>query len=442
MRFETYDTALSWLESHVDFERLTRPRRTPPTLQPVADTLAYLADPHHDYPTIHVTGTNGKGSTTTLIAALLQRTGLRVGLYTSPDLHGLNERIAINAAPIDDVDLTVVLSRLADVESVTGIVLTRFEILTAAALLHFSDEGVDVAVIEVGLGGTWDATNVIDSSVAVLTNVDLDHTQVLGPTVGDIARDKVGIFRAGGRAIVGTTNAIVVSIARERIERIGADGWFVGRDFDVSANDLALGGRRISMRTPFALYEDVGLSLHGIHQGANATTAVVAAEAFLARALGEDVVRRTLGAARMPGRLEVVALQPTVLVDGAHNPAGIANLVASLEDAFVVAGRRHCVLGMLRGRDLDEMVEPLVRYGFDAFHCCAPVSPRAVPVDEVVAAVRRHGGAATPHPSTASALAAARASAGDQDLVVVAGSLYVVAEARAAALGLTSRHDT
>ncbi|MGC8498122.1 MAG: bifunctional folylpolyglutamate synthase/dihydrofolate synthase [Acidimicrobiales bacterium] len=440
MRFSDYTEAVAWLESHVDFERVMRPRRVPPTLQPVVETLAYLADPHRDYATVHVTGTNGKGSTTTLVAALLAETGLRVGLFTSPDLHAVNERIVVNGQYISDEDLIGLLSRLADVEQVTGIVLTRFEVLTVVALLHFSDEGVDVAAIEVGLGGTWDATNVIDSRVAVLTNVDLDHTQVLGPTISDIARDKVGIFRAMGRAIVGTTNAIVVPIARERLADLGGEGWFVGQDFDLVSNDLAVGGRRLTIRTPFAEYRDVALSLHGIHQGANATTAVVAAEALLGRALGDDVVRSALSTARMPGRLEVVGWEPTILVDGAHNPAGVGVLVASLEDGFEVPGRRRCVVGMLRGRDLDEMVEPLVRYGFDEFVCCAPDSPRAVPAAEVAAALWRHGVRAVVEESPAAALALVRASVDAEDLIVVTGSLYVVAEARAAALGLAQHH--
>ena len=218
MRFTSYVEALTWLESHVDFERVAPNRQAVPTLDPITDSLALLADPQLDYRTVHITGTNGKGTTTTLTSALLGATGLRVGTFTSPDLHAINERIAVNGEPIDDEELITLLQRLADVESVSGIALTRFELLTAAALLHFSDEGVDVAVIEVGMGGTWDSTNIINSDVAVLTNVDLDHTAVLGTTIAEIASDKVGIFRGEGIAIVATTNAIVVEIARRRAE--------------------------------------------------------------------------------------------------------------------------------------------------------------------------------------------------------------------------------
>ena len=442
MRFSSYVDALTWLESHVDYELVAPNRREIPTLQPIVDTLAMLADPQHDFSTIHITGTNGKGTTTTLTSALLSATGLRVGAFTSPDLHAVNERIAVNSEPIDDEEFITLLQRLADVESVSGIALTRFELLTAAAFLHFSDEGVDVAVIEVGMGGTWDSTNVIDSVVSVLTNVDLDHTAVLGTTIAAIASDKVGIFRADAIAIVATTNAIVVEIAQRRANELGADLWLLGDTFALELNELAFGGRAITLRTPFAHYAEILVSLHGIHQGVNAATAIVAAEAFLGRALGEETVTSTLAKARMPGRMELVSRKPMIVVDGAHNPAGVKALVATLDGAFHVAGERRCVLGMLSGRDIDDMVEPLVTLGFTEFHCCAPHSPRAVPASEVANAVRRHGGVAYEHPSATAALAHARERSTDEDLIVVAGSLYLVAEVRGEVLRVRSRHLT
>jgi dihydrofolate synthase/folylpolyglutamate synthase len=440
VRFKSYVEALTWLDSHIDFERVAPNRQPVPTLQPIVDTLALLADPHFDYPTIHITGTNGKGTTTTLTSALLSATGLRVGTFTSPDLHAINERIAVNAEPVDDESFIGLLSRLADVESVSGVALTRFELLTVAALLHFSDEGVDVAVIEVGMGGTWDSTNVIDSKVAVLTNVDLDHTAVLGPTIAAIANDKVGIFRRDAIAIVATSDATVVEIAKGRASELGAELWLFGDSFVLERNDLALGGRAITVRTPFDYYDDVLVSLHGIHQGVNAATALVAAEGFLGRALGGDVVHSTLVKARMPGRMELIARKPMIVVDGAHNPAGIRALCATLDGAFYVQGTRRCVLGMLNGRDVDDMVAPLVNLGFAEFHCCAPQSPRAVAASDVAAAVRRHGGVAFEHPSGTVALAHARERSTDEDLIVVAGSLYLVAEVRGEVIHVASRH--
>lgn len=440
MRFASYAEALSWLESHVDFERIAPNRQAIPTLEPVRDILAQFADPQGDYPTIHITGTNGKGTTTTITSALLYATGLRVGTFTSPDLHAINERIAVNGSPIDDESFIALLERLSDVEAVTGIALTRFELLTVAALLHFSDEGVDVAVIEVGMGGTWDSTNVIDSDVAVLTNVDLDHTAVLGSTVGEIASDKVGIFRSEGIAIVGTTNAIVVEIAQQRAKDLDATLWLLDDEFVLEDNELAVGGRAITVRTPYARYEEVLVDLHGIHQGVNAATAIVTAEAFLGRALGEDVVATTLSNVHMPGRMEVIARSPMIVVDGAHNPAGIRALVATLDGAFDVRGERRCVLGMLTGRDVEDMITPLLGAGFSEFYCCAPHSPRAVPAGEVVAALQRNGAIAYEHPNAKVALAHARERSTDDDLIVVTGSLYLVAEVRGEVLHVPSRH--
>ena len=440
MRPTTYDDALAWLESHVDYERLAPSHRERPSLEGVASTLALFADPHRDYPIVHITGTNGKGTTTTLTSALLSATGLQVGTFTSPDLHALNERIALNGEPVADDDLTSLLGRLYDVENVSGVVLTRFELLTVAALLHFSDEGVDVAVVEVGLGGTWDSTNVVDGDVTVLTNVDLDHTAVLGNTVAEIARDKVGIFRRDAVAILSTTDSVVVEIATAQAQQLGATLWRIEVDFALERNDLAVGGRAITVRTPFATYDEVLVSLHGIHQGVNATTAIVAAEAFLGRALGDDVVRSTLARAVMPGRMELLTRHPMIVVDGAHNPAGVRALCAALDGAFHVAGKRRCVLGMLTGRDVDDMVGPLVALGFTDFHCCAPTSPRAMDVHVVAEAVRRAGGVAYEHSSVSAALAHAREHSGDDDLIVAAGSLYLVAQVRADVLHLASRH--
>ena len=440
MRPTNYDDALTWLETHVDYERLAPGRRESPSLQPIVDTLALFADPHRDYPIVHITGTNGKGTTTTLTSALLSATGLRVGTFTSPDLHALNERVALNGVAIDDEDFASLLSRLYDAENASGIVLTRFELLTVGALLHFSDEGVDVAVVEVGLGGTWDSTNVVDGDVTVLTNVDLDHTAVLGDSIGAIARDKVGIFRAEAVAVLSTTDAVVVEIATARASELGATLWSIEESYALERNDLAVGGRLITVRTPFATYDEVLVSLHGIHQGVNATTAIVAAEAFLGRALGDAVVRATLARAVMPGRMELLRRHPMIVVDGAHNPAGVRALCAALDGAFHVAGERRCVLGMLTGRDVDNMVAPLVGLGFTEFHCCAPNSPRAMNSELVADAVRRAGGVAYEHSSVSAALAYAREHSGDDDLIVAAGSLYLVAQVRSDVLHVPSRH--
>jgi dihydrofolate synthase/folylpolyglutamate synthase len=282
---------------------------------------------------------------------------------------------------------------------------------------------------------------VVDGDVTVLTNVDLDHTAVLGDSIGAIARDKVGIFRADAIAIVATTNAIVVDIALAKAQELGATLWLIDDAFALERNDLAVGGRSITVRTPFTTYDDVLVSLHGIHQGVNATTAIVASEAFLGRALGESVVRSTLSRAVMPGRMEMLSRHPLIVVDGAHNPAGIRALCAALDGAFHVAGERRCVIGMLTGREVDDMVEPLVALGFTEFHCCAPNSPRAMSARVVAEAIRRLGGVAFEHSSVSTALAHARERSSDDDLIVGAGSLYLVAQVRADVLHLASHHQ-
>lgn len=440
MSFPSYAEAVAWLESHVDFERDIPLRREAPSLENITAVLEMMARPHDDYATIHVTGTNGKGTTTTLTSALLAATGLRVGTYTSPDLHSINERIAINAEPISDSTFLQLLGRMRDIEIATGIRLTRFEILTAGALLHFSDEGVDVAVIEVGMGGTWDATNVINAAVSVLTNVSLDHTNVLGSSVEEIATDKVGIFRPGARAVLATTDERVRAIAESRANELETALWRLGEEFEVRENDLSLGGRLLSVRTPFGEIEDVQLNLHGAHQGVNAATAVVTTEAFLDRPLDRNLVGEVLATVTMPGRTEVVGQRPLLVLDGAHNPAGVETLVATLDGAFHVEGERRCVIGVLRGRSLDDVVRPLIQFGFSEFFCCSPNSPRAVPADEVAATVRAFGATASEHPSAASALAHARELSGGDDLIVVTGSLYLVGEIRSLILGVPSRH--
>ena len=440
MRFRNYETALGWLEAHVDFERVAPNHADIPSLEPVRKFLAVVADPHLDYPMVHITGTNGKGTTTTMTSALLHATGLRVGTFTSPDLHALNERIAVNGEPIGDRELITLIERLSDIEEASGIILTRFELLTAGALLHFSDEGVDVAVIEVGLGGTWDSTNVIDSDVAVITNVDLDHVAVLGTTVSEIATDKVGIFRAEGTAIVGTTNAMVVEVATAKAQSLGATLWLFDENFSLLANDLAVGGRLISVRTPYETYEEVLLTLHGIHQGQNAANAIAACEAFLGRALGDELVRTVLGEAKMPGRMELLSRAPMIVIDGAHNPAGMRALAATLDGAFHVTGERRCVIGMLHGREVADMIQPLLNLGFTEFHVCAPESPRAMPSALVAQELRKHGETVIEHTSALRALAQAREHSTDEDLIVVCGSLYLIAEVRGELLSVPSRH--
>ena len=407
-----------------------------PTLEPVRAALRMLGDPHEDVPFVHITGTNGKGSTTAITGSLLTESGHRVGTFTSPDLHTVNERIAVAGTPIDDHQLTVLLGRLAAVEEATGARLTRFELLTVGALLHFADEGVDAGVVEVGLGGTWDSTNVLTGRVAVVTNVSLDHTEVLGDTVEAIATDKAGIIKPGAIAVLGDPSDATVALQARLADEHGAAAiWRRGSELALARNDLAVGGRMVSITTPFGTHDDALLALHGSHQGANAMCALGAAEAFSTARLNGDVVRAAFATVTVPARLEVMSTRPLIVLDGAHNAAGVEALVDALVEEFRVAGRTLCVMGVLANRDPATLLEPLARIGVATVYCCEADSPRALDAESVAAAAVRLGLDAVVRRPVRDALDAATSHATADDLVVVTGSFYVVGSARGHLLG-------
>jgi dihydrofolate synthase/folylpolyglutamate synthase len=429
--FASLEGALSWLDGHIDFESKLPSRRALPTLERVRELMEALGDPQRAYPAVHLTGTNGKGSTAAMVTSLLGARGLGVGTYTSPNLSKVNERLARGGEPIDDTSFTEVLAVLAMVEPALRDRPTRFELLTAAAFRWFADVAVDVAVVEVGVGGTWDATNVVDAEVAVLTNVSYDHTDILGPTLEGIARDKAGIVKPGSVVVVGETDPGLVAEIRRVADEAGASQvWVRGEEFDCTANRLAVGGRLVDLRTPGSAYHDVAVPLHGAHQGLNAACALGAVEAFFGCPLDPGVVADGFGAVRVPGRLEVVGRRPLVMVDGAHNVAGAGVLAAALAD-FSVEGEAVAVVGMLAGRDPLAMLAPIAAAGVRTLVACAPVSPRAQAPEVVAEAGAALGMRVVVDGAVAEAVRTGRSLAGEEGLVLVTGSLYVVAEARA-----------
>jgi dihydrofolate synthase / folylpolyglutamate synthase len=433
--FDGLEDALAWLDGHVDFESNMPRRRALPTLERMRALTALLGEPQDSIPSIHITGTNGKGSTSAMATALLMAKGLTVGTYTSPNLHVVAERLARNGEPIDDAALTAVLTELALLESLLAERPTRFELLTAAALSWFGTEAVDSMVVEVGLGGTWDCTNVVHGDVAVLTNVSFDHTDVLGPTLEGIATDKAGIIEPGSRVVVGEMAPELADIVTRRAEEVGAASvWLAGRDFGCESNLVAVGGRVVTLWTPGGRYEDVLVPMHGAHQGVNAAVALAAVEAFFGEALDADVVQEGFAAVRVPGRLEVLGRRPLLLVDGAHNAAGMAALADALREEFAVDGATVAVVGMLSGRDPSAMLAPLASAAVTAVVACEPVSPRAMPVTAVSEAGRALGLSVYEEPDIGDALRVARGMVDADGLVVVAGSLYVVGTARAEVL--------
>jgi dihydrofolate synthase/folylpolyglutamate synthase len=431
--FDDLAQALEWLDSHTNYESTAFARRALPSLDRIRELCHLLGDPQHAYPSLHITGTNGKGSTAAMATALLAAQGLTVGTYTSPNLTRVNERLARNGEPIDDQDFRDVLEALSRLEPMMAEHPTRFELLTAAALAWFADEAVDAAVIEVGLGGRWDCTNVVDAEVCVVTNISYDHTEILGPTLEDIARDKSGIFKEGSRVAIGEVDPVLVALLSGAAEDVGAtDVWRRDQEFACTSNRTAVGGRLIDVRTPGAHYGELLVPLFGAHQGDNASIALAATELFFGRPLSDEVAAQALAEVRVPGRLEVIGRRPLILADGAHNAAGMTALARSLREEFSVPGRLIAVVGMLSGRDPAAMLEPLCTAGVVAVVACAPDSPRALPAAVVAEAATALGFEVTVYLRPADAVGYAVNAASEDDGVVVCGSLYVVAEGRRA----------
>ncbi|HEV3495196.1 MAG TPA: Mur ligase family protein [Actinomycetes bacterium] len=347
--------ALAYLAGHVNLERDVAPPAAARRLDRVRRLMELMGDPQHSYPVIHITGTNGKGSVARMVTTLLVARGLRVGTYTSPHLERLNERLAWDGEPIPDDDLAEVIGAVAELEPLLESPPSHFEILTSAAFRWFADVAVDVAVVEVGLGGRWDATNVADGAVAVLTNVSLDHAETIGPALEDIAYEKVGIVKPGSTFVLAETNP---SLGHVFDDTEANETWVRGPHFRCGGNGLAHEGRIVDLYTPGAAYEGVHLPVHGAYQGDNAAVALAAVEAFFGSPLAPEVVADAFATLRLPGRLEVVTRHPLCLLDGAHNPAGALAATEAVDEAFgpVVSGR-ILVIGLLQGRDPIEMLQ-------------------------------------------------------------------------------------
>ena len=421
-----FQEALVYLDEHASYEKTGRV--TDPSIGKIQALLEVLGDPQGDFRVIHVTGTNGKGSTSQIITKLLMAHGLAVGTYCSPHLESVRERILVNGEPIHEEDFAEAVAAVAIAEGIAGIRPSYFEIMTAAAFRWFSDDAVDVAVVEVGMLGRWDATNVVTPDVAVVTNIALDHTEFAGPTLEHIAREKAGIIKAGCVAVIGETREELRPVfSAEPHESI----VFRQEDFDVVDNHLALGGRSLHIRTLRADYDDLFLPLHGWHQGENAAVAIAAVEAFFGAAIDRDTLNDGLSTVTMPGRFEVVGHQPLVILDGAHNPAGADVCSSVFFDDFDPHGRRILVIGVLGGRELTDTLSALKVDDFEMVVCCTAPSPRARPAREIAQAVIDMGAAHVVVADTVEqACDTALADATSDDAILVAGSLYVVGAAR------------
>ncbi|MCD9623224.1 bifunctional folylpolyglutamate synthase/dihydrofolate synthase [Rhabdothermincola salaria] len=421
-----YRDALRFLDRHINHEA-TAGRISGLSLDPMRALVEVLGDPQQAYPVIHLTGTNGKGSTGRMITALLAEHGLSVGSYSSPHLQRVNERLAWNGEPIADDDLARVVTELARLTPLSGTEPSYFELLTAAAYLWFAEIAVDVAVVEVGLLGRYDATNVADADVAVVTNVGQDHTDGQGDWMQRIASEKAGIITPESVLVLGETDPTLQATFLAEGPRLT---WRRGEDFDIVEESSAVGGQMISVRTPLGSLDDLFLPLYGRHQGANAACAIAAVEAFFDRPLDAEVAREALATVTMPGRLEVVQRNPLVLLDGAHNPQGAMALAETVAEEFDVPGRRILVVGLLSGRDPRQMLDALDAQRADLLVACTPDSPRAVPAADLAAVAASVPVLTEIVPDPAEALDRALAVCTEDDVVLVAGSLYVAGAAR------------
>ena len=415
-------------------------------LEATRRAVELLGDPQRMYGVIHIAGTNGKTSTARITESLLRAHGLRVGLMTSPHLHRLNERIMIDGEPIADGMLA---DNWADVEPVLQMVdaellansepaLSFYEALTVLTFACFADAPVDVAVIEVGMGGEWDATNVVVADVAVLTPIAMDHAEILGDTIREIARTKAGIVKPASRVVSAHQSDDAMEEILRATELSEATLRVLGRDFYLMSVEQAVGGQVLSVSGIAGEYRSLTLPLFGEHQADNAAVAIAAVESFLGNGetpLGSEVVEDGILLSSSPGRLQVIDHQPTVIIDAAHNPHGAEALCRALMGSFAFP-RLVCVVGILQEKDvigIIEALDPVV----DHFVVTQSQSDRAISVSDLADAVSAIAGPdrVDSRANVESALERAKEIAGVEGGVIVTGSITLIGEVRGGIAG-------
>lgn len=372
-----------------------------PSLDRIQAVTGLLGDPQRAFPVVHLTGTNGKTSTTRIVERLLREHGLRTGRFLSPHLNDVRERIALDGEPVGAEQFVAAYREvepyleLVDAKSAAegGPRMTFFEVLVAMAYAVFADAPVDVAAVEVGMGGSWDATNVADGTVAVVTPIGIDHQRFLGRDVATIATEKAGIIKPGAVAVLARQPEAAAGPLLRRVAEVGATVAREGVEFGVLHREVAVGGQLLTLQGLSGVYEEVFLPLHGVYQASNAACALAAVEAFLgartepggsaapAGGLDAELVRAALADVDSPGRLEVVRRSPTVLVDAAHNPAGAAVLAEALQESFGFS-RLVGVVGVLTEKDAEGILDALEPV-LDQVVITRSSSPRSMPTDEL-----------------------------------------------------------
>ncbi len=368
-----------WPESRMD-----------PTLDRIRAICDLMGEPQRAYPVVHLTGTNGKTSTSRMVDALLRSLGLRTGRFTSPHLESMTERISIDGRPLSPATFVEIYDEVVRyVEMVDGFStfpMSFFETITAMGFAAFADAPVDVAVLEVGLGGTWDATNVADATVAVVTPIAVDHARYLGDTPAEIAVEKSGIIKRGSVAVLAAQDLDVAAVLLARVAEVGASVVREGLDFGVTERRPAVGGQQVAISGLGATYEEIFLPLYGIHQAQNAACALAAVESFAGGAalnsgLDREAIQAAFAEVTSPGRLEIVRRSPTVILDAAHNPHGARATASALQDEFSFAPLVG-VLGVMADKDVYgvlEAFEPVL----SQIVCTQNSTARALPAAEL-----------------------------------------------------------
>ena len=430
-----YQQALDYIYSFIDYERVPRPRDAANyDLRRMGELLGRLDNPHLKARSVHVAGSKGKGSVAAMMASVLTASGYTTGLNTSPHLHTFNERIRVDGELISEAELASLVERIKpEIEAVNQKAtygrLTTFELITTLAFAYFEQKGADFQVIEVGLGGRLDATNVVQPEVCVITSISFDHTEVLGNTLAEIAAEKAGIIKPGSTVVTSPQIDDEVNRVFEQVclrqhakwIRVGSDVTWQSLGFDSSRQSLRVEGRLGS-------YE-LSIPLLGQYQLENAATAVAALEVLTEKGfhISRDSITKGLAQVSWPGRLQVLNRRPLIVVDGAHNPYSARKLKQALERYFDF-DRAILIIGVSSDKDLAGIVSELVPL-FDRVIATHSIHPRAMPTASVVAEFSRYGVEAQATEDISIALPLALALAGGKDLICVTGSLFVVAGA-------------
>lgn len=426
---DSRDEAVVYLDAHIGYG-------IRPGLTRTADVLEMMGNPQNDYHIILVTGSNGKTSTTRMITSLLTSHGLRVGTFTSPHLERIEERFALDnesAEPDEFARAVADVAVFADIyEAQIGESLTYFELTTVIAYAFFAAQAVDVAVVEVGMGGRLDATNVADADVAVITGISLEHTDVLGETLSEIATEKVGITRPGGVLVEGPLPSEARAVVVAHCEANDVKRITFGVDVNLGESAPAVGGWLATVEGVHGTYPDIFLPLHGDHQLVNLTVAVGATEAFFGRALADDAVQEGIAAVTVPGRLETVSIEPLVIIDGAHNPEGIE----AASDALQAFGDRDWIVifGAMADKDVASMIPTLGTFATSVITTAVDHDRAADPqhLAELARAVLDVPVHVTK--TTAEALEVARGLVGQTGAILAIGSLYLAGDIRSRVL--------